>query len=68
MKKPMNVNPVQWNEAVGYVRQTCARIYRGGGNPREAMQFFGLETQALPSTDWDRAIETIAWSLCGTRR
>jgi hypothetical protein len=64
----MNVNPVQWTEAIGHARQTCARIYRGGGNPLEAMRFFGLSTKTVRVSDWDQAIERIAWSLCGARR
>lgn len=68
MKKPMNVNPVQWTEAVGYARQTCARIYRGGGKPLEALKLFGVNTRTVRTGDWDQAIETIAMSLCGSTR
>lgn len=68
MNKPMNVNPVQWSQAIGYARQTCARIYRGGGAPVDAVRAFGLEARGIERADWDRAIETIAWSLCSAKR
>ena len=68
MNKPMNVNPVQWSQAIGYARQTCARIYRGGGAPVDAVRAFGLKPENIERSDWDRAIETIAWSLCSSAK
>ena len=61
--KPMHINPAQWDNAVGYARQSCARIFRHGGSPVDAMTSFGLagrETKA----NWGNAVENIAMSLC----
>ena len=38
---PSYINPVQWQQSVGYARQACARIFRDGGNPAEAVRAFG---------------------------
>lgn len=68
MKKPSNVNPVQWNQAIGLARQSCARVYRGGGKPTDAAALFGLDARTIGAAEWDRVIESIAWSLCGGGR
>jgi hypothetical protein len=60
---PRNLNPVQWEQALGYARQACARIFRDGGNPAEALAAFGLPT-ADPAADWSIAVDRIAQSLC----
>ena len=39
---PSYINPVQWQQSVGYARQACARIFRDGGNPADAVRAFGL--------------------------
>jgi len=59
-------NPLQWMEAIGYARQACARIFRDGGTPSDALLVFGLRS---PETcrDWSVAVDRIAESLC-TRR
>ena len=60
MTKPLAISPVQWDQALGLARQTCARIFRDGGSPADAAHSFGLAGAA----DWDRAIAGIATSLC----
>lgn len=60
MTKPLAISPVQWDQAIGLARQTCARIFRDGGSPADAAHAFGLDGAA----DWDRAISGIANSLC----
>ena len=68
MTKPMNINPVQWNQAIGLARQGCARIFRDGGSPGDAMHSFGLKSAASRGADWEHAIEAIAWALCSNAR
>jgi len=58
---PRHVNPVQWQQAQGYARQACARIFRDGGSPAEACRAFGLEGAAA---DWAVAVDRIALMLC----
>ena len=60
---PRNINPVQWQQAQGYARQACARIFRDGGSPPEALAAFGLSA-ADPASDWSIAVDRIAQSLC----
>ena len=37
-----HVNPLQWHQAVGVARQSCARFFRDGGAPADALLAFGL--------------------------
>ena len=60
---PHHVNPAQWQQAMGYARQACARIFRDGGTPADAVRAFGL-TPTQPVADWSLAVDRIAQSLC----
>jgi hypothetical protein len=63
---PPHVNPVQWQQSTGYARQACARIFRDGGSPADALQAFGLcETSAV---DWSIAVDRIAQLLCAPQQ
>ena len=61
---PHNINPVQWTEANGYSRQACARVFRDGGTAIQALAAFGLEAGDTTPSDWARAVDRIAASLC----
>ena len=58
-----HINPVQWQQAMGYARQACARIFRDGGSPRDAVRAFGL-AMGDPATEWSTAVDRIAHALC----
>jgi hypothetical protein len=60
---PRYINPMQWQQAMGYARQACARIFRDGGSPADAVRAFGLPA-AGPAADWSIAVDRIAQSLC----
>jgi len=62
---PNHINPVQWQQAMGYARQACARIFRDGGTPAEAIRVFGFNA-ADPAADWSIAVNRIAQSLCAS--
>ena len=66
--RPAHINPMQWNEAVAQARQACARVFRNGGAPKDALASFGLTGNGLPSSDWSKAVDTIARTLCRTVR
>jgi hypothetical protein len=57
-----HVNPLQWHQAVGIARASCARFFRDGGAPADALLAFGLDERG--TQDWSRAVEAIAESLC----
>ncbi len=57
-------NPVQWQQALGYSRQSCARVFRDGGTAPEALIAFGLEADGISPSDWSRAVDMIASALC----
>ena len=46
---PHHINPAQWQQAMGYARQACARIFRDGGTPAEACRAFGLTEERPPT-------------------
>jgi hypothetical protein len=60
---PRHINPLQWNEAVGYARAVCARFFRDGSGPAEAVRAFGLPAPEAAS-DWSIAVDRIALALC----
>ena len=62
---PRHINPVQWHQAIGYARQACARIFRDGGSPAEALEAFGVKA-GEPAADWSVAVDRIAQALCAT--
>ncbi len=59
---PGHINPLQWHQALGVARQSCARFFRDGTAPGDAMRAFGLAPEA--ATDWSKAVEAIASVLC----
>jgi hypothetical protein len=61
---PDHVNPVQWQQAQGVARQTCARFFRDGGTPEDALNAFGLSGDETVALDWSRAVDSIAQTLC----
>ena len=50
-----------WHQSVGLARQACARIFRDGGRPADAIRAFGLAAEV---TDWRKAVTLIAETLC----
>jgi hypothetical protein len=58
-----HINPLQWHQAVGVARQACARIFRDGGSPADALASFGL-TRDVGEVSWSRAVEMIAQQFC----
>ena len=67
MTKPSSISSVQWDQALGLARQSCARVFRDGGSPADAIGAFGL-TGRSGRLDWDRAIDCIAQCLCAGPR
>jgi hypothetical protein len=60
---PDHISPVQWTQAMGVARDVCARIFRDGGAPADALTAFGLAAEDR-QFDWDRAVERMAAELC----
>jgi hypothetical protein len=58
---PAFSNPVQWQQNVGYARDICARLFRDGGTPADALRTFGLAADAAAS--WSAAVDRIAGAL-----
>jgi len=62
---PDHINPLQWHQALGVARQACARIFRDGGTPADAMKAFGAPASEI-AVDWAKAVDQIAERLCAT--
>jgi hypothetical protein len=58
-----HINPVQWQQSLEHARHVCARIFRDGGRPRDAIVAFGLTAPEVP-VDWSVAVNRIAQALC----
>ena len=58
---PMHVNPIQWQNNVSIARDACARIFRDGGKPQDALTAFGLD--GSQPTEWSKVVDVIAASL-----
>ena len=59
---PDYVNPLQWHQAIAVSRDECARIFRDGGTPVDALSAFGMK--ADDAVNWERAVDQIAGELC----
>jgi hypothetical protein len=59
-----HINPLQWHQAMGVARASCARFFRDGGMPADALLAFGLSAEERVGQDWSRTVEAIAESLC----
>lgn len=60
---PNHANPAQWEQSVGYARAVCARLFRDGGKPADALKAFGLPATDAPR-DWAVVVDRIATSMC----
>lgn len=59
---PDHVSPIQWHQAVAVSREQCARIFRDGGLPNDALAAFGLKRET--GATWERVVDLIAAELC----
>lgn len=60
---PRAINSAEWTQAMGFARQFCARVFRDGGMPADALKAYGVAPTAK-ATDWGKAVELIAESFC----
>ncbi len=63
---PDHINPIQWHQALAVSRQTCARVFRDGGLPTDALSAFGVMSDPAGGEDvtWEKAVDLIASELC----
>ena len=59
-----HINPMQWHSATGVARQICARIFRDGGTPADAMKAFGVPEESSEALCWSKAVDALAERLC----
>jgi hypothetical protein len=56
--EPRHVHPVRWHQSVEVARETCARFFRDGRAPTDAVRAHGIASSAL--TDWAGAVNALA--------
>jgi hypothetical protein len=61
---PAHVNELEWQQAMNLARQSCARMFKDGRSPGQAMAAFGLASDAERAPDWSKAVTHIADVLC----
>jgi hypothetical protein len=59
---PSHLNPMQWHQAQAVSRQACARVFRDGGSPSDALASFGLDEKG--DISWEKAVDLIAEEIC----
>jgi len=59
---PSHIAAQRWQQSCDYARQICARFFRDGCAPRDALKAFGLS--APEAVGWAVAVDRIALSLC----
>ena len=65
---PAEFDPAQWHQSIGVARQACARIFRDGGSPADALMVFAIKAETAGSLNWSRAVVVIAETLCAPRQ
>lgn len=64
---PEYVDQMQWHQSLGFARQACARVFRDGGTPADALRAFGFANKAAQAGgDWSKAVELIAECMCAS--
>jgi hypothetical protein len=56
-------DPVLWQQSVAIARQACARIFRDGGAPADALAAFGLAGADGDVRDWGQTVDLIATAV-----
>ncbi len=64
-KSPTNINAIEWAQANDRARHVCARVFRDGGSPADALKSHGV-TETCDANDWGKAVELVAQALCSS--
>lgn len=56
-------NSIEWTQALGLARHSCARGFRDGLSPADIMRAFGL-VEEEQAADWSHAVQAIAAVIC----
>lgn len=60
--EPRHVRPQQWRQTVDVARETCARFFRDGRSPADALRAYRMAPSGL--VDWGYAVNVIAEIRC----
>ena len=62
-QSPVNINAIEWAQANDRARHICARVFRDGGAPIDALTFHGVRSDC-DAHDWGKAVELLAEAFC----
>jgi hypothetical protein len=60
--EPRHVRPQQWRQAIDVPRETCARFFRDGRSPADALRAHGIAPSE--AANWAHAVNVIAEIHC----
>jgi hypothetical protein len=60
--EPRHVRPQQWRQAIDVSRETCARFFRDGRSPADAVRAYGMAPSE--AAGWTGAVHAIAEAVC----
>jgi hypothetical protein len=60
--EPRHVHPLRWREAIDVARDICARFFRDGRSPADAVRSVGLTTSGAAT--WAHAVNVLAELHC----
>jgi hypothetical protein len=63
--EPHDVRPRQWRQAADVAREACARFFKDGRSPADAMRAYGLA--ASGAADWTQAVNVLVELHCANR-
>jgi hypothetical protein len=61
---PAHIDALQWHHAQLRARLSCARVFREGGHPADALLQFDVKLDDTRRLGWARAVEAITETLC----
>ena len=62
----IRTNEAEWQHATGLARQICARVFRDGGAPADALEAFGMAHDDM-GQNWRGVVDLIAGELVKSR-
>ncbi|MEO0730388.1 MAG: hypothetical protein AAFR23_01425 [Pseudomonadota bacterium] len=64
---PKHMAPAQWTTAQGVARAVCAKVFREGGSPVDALRLNGVSVEADPAEmSWSQAVDLLANAVAQT--
>lgn len=63
-----HIDPAEWAMAVEQARHVCARLFRDGATPADALVAMGVSPVSGNENDWATTVDKIARLVCASAR